>query len=546
MKQHTSTSVHFFYLAISGVLFTTSVIEAQHATTKKDKIILCTFFTPSHEDMANKWLLPSIQDDFEIIIGRAPQECASGSFMKPGWRKTTKKKVLHIIDTIENNLGRTMIFADADIQFFGPVEPCIRSMLKNNDIVIQRDNPQGRYCTGFFAHRCNKKMSTFWKQIYNYMCNEQLRKSDQSAFNEIMRTTQIKCAYLPTSSFMGGGTLSGKIWKPGNELEIPNDILMFHANYTSGLEKNEELLKYVKNINNQRSTIPLHPIGMSNAMRNGLRISSSPYITGDGFREYADHIVDHPYKSFNASTVKAGDTIFVYISYLSIFFSKIHPRIKHPYILLTGNADNSIPGKFESYLNEPKLIAWFGRNAVGNHPKIFPLPIGIVPKFYPTRGNTNLIEQIIENNFEKIYLLCMNFAVHTNKKERQPIQQLFKGKVFCYFAENKPFSEYLQDMAKSKFVLSPDGNGIECHRTWEALMVNCIPIVKSGPLDHLYQDLPVLIINNWNEVTEEFLNKKYEEFQQRTFNLDKLYMPYWIDKIEKIRENFCKTYRIYW
>ncbi len=549
MKQHTSTSVHFFYLAISGVLFTTSVIEAQHAAMKKDKIILCTFFTPSHEDMANKWLLPSIQDDFEIIIGTGPQECKSGSFMQDGWIETTRKKVLHIIDTIENNMGHTMIFADPDIQLFGPVGPHITKLLKNNDIVIQRDNPSGTFCTGFFAHRCNEQMADFWKQVNRYMLNNYPHKCDQRAFNEVVHKTQIKSAYLPSNFFMGAGTLSGKKWNPGDKLEIPNDILMFHANYTAGLEKKEQLLKYVHDVVKQRSIIKIPKnIYVPDCMRRGkLRSISGPYITGDAFRAYCDHIVDTSKDYFDASAVLTGDLIYVYPVLLQFFFSKVHPHIKAPYILITQNALHTVPidhqrpahfksGDFSKYLDDDKLIAWFGKNAIGNNPKLFTIPIGLLNAAHEC-GNVKTIERVRNTQYEKKYLLSGRFKINTNKALRDPVAKLFSKKPFCHMIHHhQNFSDYLTTMAQSKFILSPQGYGTDSHRTWEALAVGTIPIVPSTPIDHIYDDLPVIIVNDWNEVTEEFLHKKYEEFKQRTFNLEKMYMPYWIEKIEKVKE----------
>jgi hypothetical protein len=55
------------------------------------------------------------------------------------------------------------------------------------------------------------------------------------------------------------------------------------------------------------------------------------------------------------------------------------------------------------------------------------------------------------------------------------------------------------------FVISPHGNGLDCHRTWEALILNSAPIVKTSPLDRLYTALgmPVVIVNDWSEVTCE-------------------------------------------
>ena len=51
------------------------------------------------------------------------------------------------------------------------------------------------------------------------------------------------------------------------------------------------------------------------------------------------------------------------------------------------------------------------------------------------------------------------------------------------------------------FELSPQGNGLDCHRTWEALILNTIPIVRTSSLDPLYEGLPVVVVAEWADVT---------------------------------------------
>jgi hypothetical protein len=46
-----------------------------------------------------------------------------------------------------------------------------------------------------------------------------------------------------------------------------------------------------------------------------------------------------------------------------------------------------------------------------------------------------------------------------------------------WHAPPKPFASYLDDMARCRWVLSPPGNGVDCHRTWEALYLGVTPIV---------------------------------------------------------------------
>ncbi len=90
------------------------------------------------------------------------------------------------------------------------------------------------------------------------------------------------------------------------------------------------------------------------------------------------------------------------------------------------------------------------------------------------------------------------------------------------------------------FVASPRGNGLDTIRTWEALMLGCIIIVRRIPgeggiecvLEELYHDLPVVIIDQWSSITRDFLDRILSEYSQRTFRYEKLGTSYWIDRIE--------------
>jgi hypothetical protein len=82
-------------------------------------------------------------------------------------------------------------------------------------------------------------------------------------------------------------------------------------------------------------------------------------------------------------------------------------------------------------------------------------------------------------------------------------------------------------MVKYAFVLSPQGNGLDCHRTWEALCLGCIPIVKTSGLDPLFADLPVWIVKDWSEVTLDNMKQVIEDYKSKTFNYEKLTLNYW-------------------
>ena len=280
-------------------------------------------------------------------------------------------------------------------------------------------------------------------------------------------------------------------------------------------------------------------------------IPSYPYISGCTWRLQADFIHDSRI-SFNPNDVQSGDLIFVIVDLIGDFFENFHPKIKHPYILLVhhffGESDSPVPSIWAPFLDDPKLIAWFAYNPDIEHPKLHPLPLGI-PNEYNTFGKKVVYDTCIPKLRSKIptKLCYLNYSFHTPsqkevKDERLFLYKKFKNEDFCTCLTKRiSTQEYLKHISDHRFVFSPRGNGLDTFRTWETLLMKRFPIVKDSTLNSLYKDLPVVIINDWNEISKEFLEKKYNELAFKTdYKWEKLYMPYWIEKIKKIQ----KKYRI--
>ncbi len=266
------------------------------------------------------------------------------------------------------------------------------------------------------------------------------------------------------------------------------------------------------------------------------RISSYPFLSGDTYRAFCDHIVDETGIPFNPTKVKSGDTIFVTARLIDQFFNDIHSHIPERYILVTHNTNDLVPGRCASYLDDHKLYAWFAKNVNVSHPKLHPLPLGFANRYWP-HGDVNIIREMLSQApMKKDKLLYMNFANHTNPGKRKKVFEFFKDKLYCYRASRKPFKEYLNDLATSKFVLSPLGSGTDCHRTWEALIMGSFVITEHSPIDALFEGLPVILIDDWSEVTQEFLEAAYANMQHIEYRYERLYADYWFNKIRGFQE----------
>ncbi|MBI5274763.1 MAG: hypothetical protein HY860_06915 [Chlamydiales bacterium] len=262
---------------------------------------------------------------------------------------------------------------------------------------------------------------------------------------------------------------------------------------------------------------------------------------------YANHSdgAAHNFKNatpFEPEQVPEGSVIFATAYSIDSFFEEIHPRIKNPYILVTLYHGPTM--RDLKYINDPKLIAWFAncnRDAI-LFPKCTIIPLGILrdENIFFQRKKINLYFEQLKTK-PKTNLLYMNFTVHPGRYDgRGAIHDRFASMSYVTASNPKPFRDYMEEMANHKFVLSPWGDMLDCYRHWEALLVGAIPIVKSSALDGLCQGLPILIVDDWSDVTEDFLNAKYQEIKNKKYDMRKLYMKYWVEKIEEAkRQHFA-------
>ena len=110
-----------------------------------------------------------------------------------------------------------------------------------------------------------------------------------------------------------------------------------------------------------------------------------------------------------------------------------------------------------------------------------------------------------------------------------------------FYLDEKKHDQYQGWIIRSQFAFSLTmiGMGLDCHRTYEALLFDNIVITLHSPLDLLYQmyDFPVVVVKHMNEVNETMLHYWYKKYKNKTYlnNPDlrkKLTSKYWLDLIQ--------------
>ena len=108
-----------------------------------------------------------------------------------------------------------------------------------------------------------------------------------------------------------------------------------------------------------------------------------------------------------------------------------------------------------------------------------------------------------------------------------------------FLEEKLDFKNIIKEYRKYKFVLSPRGNGLDCHRTWELFLLGCIVITETSPLDDMWRDnnLPVIILDDYNNLNNNNIKKRFVSWYNKKNKLTELknILPkfknsYWLNK----------------
>lgn len=261
--------------------------------------------------------------------------------------------------------------------------------------------------------------------------------------------------------------------------------------------------------------------------------------------------------------IKENNLVYVISTCVPLFVENVLPKVTCKFVLVTGDSTKGVPNEIsmgcEEYwknkiVNNDHIIHWFTQNydLNYNHEKITPIPIGL--DYHTLKENETFSwgsqmsskEQETEllnirktmSNFlnveERNGKPCITNASVDNEHRKKFLMSLQKNNLASIVDyRRQPRKQYWKNHKSSLFALSPQGNGFDCHRTWEALVLNNIVILDTPTLMNIYNDLPVILIDDWNKLSIDYLNKQIETIKGKQFNMNKILLKYWVDLMKK-------------
>jgi hypothetical protein len=221
--------------------------------------------------------------------------------------------------------------------------------------------------------------------------------------------------------------------------------------------------------------------------------------------------------------------VFCYSCSLNLLQMKLH-LFKNPFILVSHNEDNNITESYTSLANSDKVIKWFAQNLMMNHPKLSWIPIGLPNSMWKSGNLSIFVNKITLTQYiQKESYIHFFFLMHTNPKERELCKAKLEEKGLV-FSTLLPYEVYLDSILHYKWGISPDGNGIDCHRTWEYLYMGIVPILKRSIFSENLQKLfPCILLDKWDDLNMLLLEKDFSQQFQESHKF--LKFSYWKDTI---------------
>jgi hypothetical protein len=269
------------------------------------------------------------------------------------------------------------------------------------------------------------------------------------------------------------------------------------------------------------------------------------WITGEKFVHTAD-LVYYPkgakdcnplVNTYCPCALKERTIIYTHTMYVHQLFDEIR-KLKAEFVIVTHNCDANVD---DSYNIPDNVVRWFTQNVDTVNPKVESIPIGLEnDKWFKAVNKKTKMEELMSRPHQHKNLVYLNSNVKTNPQERQPLYDIFSDKHWVttvHGINGVEFDTYLENIHSHPFVFCPDGNGIDTHRLWETLYMGSIPIVKRGINTEFYKDFPICYVDNWGEVTQEFLHDALQRAALLPWYRAMLEFEYWKNKIRSYVSN---------
>jgi hypothetical protein len=191
---------------------------------------------------------------------------------------------------------------------------------------------------------------------------------------------------------------------------------------------------------------------------------------------------------------------------------------------------------------------WFlTNNMIFDDERIEGIPFGI----NSTDGTKEAVDTIFkfakktqDGKIKRDKWLYINFQFYTPERADLYIHyDQYSSQAIATCDRDIKYEDYLGSLLEHKFCLCPNGNGVDCYRTWECLYLGCTPILQihSGTHYMINKRLPIIFSHSLFNISKLSLRPLLNHLETEQFSLEAAKLSFWKSKIEQKRELLCDT-----
>jgi hypothetical protein len=154
-------------------------------------------------------------------------------------------------------------------------------------------------------------------------------------------------------------------------------------------------------------------------------------------------------------------------------------QIHGPFSLYFHNSDDAFcRSHYLELATLPNLTTIHSQN--NTVPEVVPLPIGLANSQWG-HGKREVLQSVMDSPPTRDLGVYFHFNVDTNREKRARCKTILTQKGLSW-SPAMAFEEYIPFLARHRYCITPDGNGLDTHRFWECVYLGVVPIVVKSEL----------------------------------------------------------------
>jgi len=210
---------------------------------------LVTYYTPTHEQMCQRFVLSRAYGFEEVRSTRCEQRCPSGAFKQAGWNDCMLDKLDCLLRLPMD--GQATLYVDSDVALMPGLREWAERQIAGMEFdAIAYSDDAVQWCAGVMLFRSTSRTHAWWRLIADLTPiwnapDQDVIHALRSQAAERNGTLPVPMSILPGDVVSNWATIGNRsVWN-GEGFEVPSGCLAWHANWTVGVAAKEEMLRRV-------------------------------------------------------------------------------------------------------------------------------------------------------------------------------------------------------------------------------------------------------------------------------------------------------------